>query len=301
MTGSHRSGTTWVGTMLAEAKGLCYLHEPFKPRWDPPYVFTHFDTWVLHISPHNAAGSRIARTLGLHFSWRRHFAYAPSVAQAVGATERWAHWASWRLRGRRPLVKDPIALFAAPWLADRFNLDVVVMVRHPAAFASSIKIKRWHFDFGHFLRQEELMNGLLAPFAADVRRLAARNDDLLEQAILQWRCFHHAIRQYQLSHPHWQFVRHEDLSLDPLGGYRRMYQRLGLAFTPACERAVRDSSERGNIPDAAAAGLGTGWVKVDSAANVRNWQRRLTPDEIRRVRDGTADVARHFYSDQDWE
>src|SRR3954453_24118681 len=115
VTGSHRSGTTWVGKMLAEAKGLCYLHEPFKPRWDPPYVWTHFDTWFLHVAKHNAAQCEedVARTLGLHFSWRRHFAFAPSVSQAIGATERWAHWASWRLRGRRPLVKDPIALFAA--------------------------------------------------------------------------------------------------------------------------------------------------------------------------------------------
>jgi hypothetical protein len=175
------------------------------------------------------------------------------------------------------------------------------MVRHPAAFVSAIKLQRWHFDFNHFLRQEELMSGLLAPFADDVRRLAARNDDLLEQAILQWRCFHHAIRQYQVNHPSWQFVRHEDLSLDPLGGFRRMYDRLGLTFTPACERAVHDSSGRGNVAQGAAAGLGTAWVKGDSVANVRNWQRRLTADEVRRVRDGTADVARHFYTDEDWE
>src|SRR4051794_31102993 len=106
------------------------------------------------------------------------------------------------------------------------------MVRHPAAFASSIKLKRWHFDFNHFLRQEELMNGLLAPFADDVRQLAAKNDDLLEQAILQWRCFHHAIRQYQLAPPDWQFVRHEDLSLDPLGGVPRVLQRAGGSVSP---------------------------------------------------------------------
>src|SRR4051794_41669947 len=130
------------------------------------------------------------------------------------------------------------------------------MVRHPAAFASSIKLKRWHFDFNHFLRQEELMNGLLAPFADDVRQLAAKNDDLLEQAILQWRCFHHAIRQYQLSRPDWQFVRHEDLSLDPLGGVRRVYERLGVAVTPAGGGAGRASSEAGHRPPAAPAGAG---------------------------------------------
>src|SRR5947209_2954999 len=91
VTGSHCSGTTRAGKTLAEAPGLCYLHEPFKPRWDPPYVWTNFDTWFLHVGPHNAAEHEhaVARTLGLHFSWRRHFAGAPSLGQAWAATGRW--------------------------------------------------------------------------------------------------------------------------------------------------------------------------------------------------------------------
>ena len=42
VTGSHRSGTTWVGKILAEAPETCYLHEPFKPGWHPPYAFASF-------------------------------------------------------------------------------------------------------------------------------------------------------------------------------------------------------------------------------------------------------------------
>ena len=32
VTGAHRSGTTWVGKMLALAPGVAYVHEPFSPR-----------------------------------------------------------------------------------------------------------------------------------------------------------------------------------------------------------------------------------------------------------------------------
>ena len=113
------------------------------------------------------------------------------------------------------------------------------------------------------------MVGLLAPFAGDVRRMAEHNDDLIEQAALQWRCFHHAIREYRRTHPHWQFVRHEDLSLDPAGGFRRLYAAPGLAFTPACERAVRASSDAGNVTDAAAAGKAVGWVNMDAPPTSR--------------------------------
>ena len=33
VTGAHRSGTTWVGKMLALAPGVGYVHEPFNPRF----------------------------------------------------------------------------------------------------------------------------------------------------------------------------------------------------------------------------------------------------------------------------
>lgn len=303
VTGSHRSGTTWVGQMLATDPELCYLHEPFKPGWDPPYVWTRFKDYFTYVTDENAPlyEKQVARTLGLHFSWKRHFDYAPSLSQAVGATRRWARWTARRLRGRRPLVKDPIALFSAPWLARRFGLGVVVMIRHPAAFVSSIKVKKWHFDFNHWLRQDLLMRDLLAPFEADLRAAAAGpGEDLVEQAILQWRVFHHVIHEFEQRHADWHFVRHEDLSLDPVAGYRRLFAGLGLSFTPDCERMIRECTDKANLKDAALAGKSTHFTKLDSAENVKNWQRRLSPDEILRVRRGTEDVSPFYYTDADW-
>ena len=36
-------------------------------------------------------------------------------------------WAACRRRGNRPLIKDPIALFSSQWLAERFDMQVVVV------------------------------------------------------------------------------------------------------------------------------------------------------------------------------
>jgi len=302
VTGSHRSGTTWVGQILGLAPGLCYLHEPFKPCWDPPYVWTLWNRYFLHVDDHNEAEyeQAVARTLSLCYDPVRVLKCGLTPRRVVRAADQWARWTYRRLRGRRPLVKDPIALFSAPWLYRRFGLDVVMMIRHPAAFVSSIKVKGWWFNFNHFLRQDRLMSELLYPFEHEIRALAAKNDDLVEQAILQWRCFHHVIHRYQQRYPSWQFVRHEDLSLDPLTGFRDMFAALDLRFTPACERAVLESSDGNNLKDAAAAGKSTRFCKLNSAANAQNWRDRLTSDEIRRIRDETADIAQHFYDDAEW-
>lgn len=304
VTGSHRSGTTWVGRMLATAPKVDYIHEPFKPGWALPYTFTRSDLWFPYIAAHNGRAweQDTLRTLRFEYSWRQKYAEAPSVRQAWTAASKWARWNSRRVRGHRPLIKDPIALFAAPWLADRFGVDVVVMIRHPAAFVSSIKLKRWRFDWTHWTRQPELMQTLLAPFAADIeaRTHNPAGEDLVDQAILQWRVFHHVIDVYRSARPDWLFVRHEDLSLDPVGGYREMFGRLGLSWTPACEAIVRQSSDEGNLKDAAAAGKSTHFVQLDAKANVRNWQQRLSAEEVARVRRGTEDVSPLFYTDEDW-
>jgi hypothetical protein len=288
--------------MLAEAPNTCYLHEPFKPGWKPAEIFTRIDTWFAYLDEHDAGvhEAELARTIEGHFDWRRHWIIKPSPAQALDASRRWASCTLNRLRQVRPIVKDPIALFSAPWMASRFNMDVIVMLRHPAAFVSSIKLKKWWFNFEHWKRQPRLLAGPLAPMANDIERLARRNDDIIEQAILQWRAFHHVIRTYQHEHPEWQFVRHEDLSRSPERGFEALYRKAGLNFTERCRHVVLNSSDEKNITDANSAGKSTHFTNLNSRDNIRNWERRLSSDEINRIRDGTADVAEHFYGDADW-
>ena len=54
-----------------------------------------------------------------------------------------------RLRRQRPLLKDPFAIFSIPWFVRRLDSCVVVTVRHPAGFASSLKRLNWPCDFRH--------------------------------------------------------------------------------------------------------------------------------------------------------
>ena len=43
-----------------------------------------------------------------------------------------------KFRGYNPLIKDPIAIFSADWLADKYDMNVVVLSRHPLGFISSL-------------------------------------------------------------------------------------------------------------------------------------------------------------------
>lgn len=52
--------------------------------------------------------------------------------------------------GRRLLIKDPLAYFSSKWFAKSYDMDVLILIRHPAAFAASLKQQGWYFPFSHF-------------------------------------------------------------------------------------------------------------------------------------------------------
>jgi hypothetical protein len=195
-------------------------------------------------------------------------------------------------------MKDPIAFFSAEWLAHTFDMDVVVLVRHPAALAGSMKRLGWTWDFGAFLTQPCLLDDYLPGFRDEIRRFGRRPGDLIDQAVLLWRLCYAVVRRWQRRHPGWVFRRHEDLSRRPVEAFADLLPRLGLSVSGRMLRTVAEHSSARN-PLEAARGVAH-QLRLNSRANVRSWKHRLTGREVLRVRRGTADVAPHFYGDADW-
>jgi len=284
--------------MLALERGLAYVHEPFNPQRSPGWMGLRVPHWYLYVTGENEAPYRepFWRVLTLRYPLARDVPRLRTPRQAGQVALEWGR--SVRRSGARPLVKDPIALFSAEWLAERFGMEVVVMIRHPAAFAGSLKRLGWTFDFRNWADQPMLLRDRLGPYAERIRDSAEHPLDLVDQAVLMWNAIHHVIGEYRRTHPSWGFVRYEDLAAAPLEGFRDLYSRLGLRWDDRARRGVeRHSSERNakEVPR---------WlhrtVRRDSRAASRTWLHRLTPEETQRVRAGTAEVASGFYGDRDW-
>jgi hypothetical protein len=258
--------------MLALAPSVVYVHEPFHIHHDPGICSARFDDWFTYVCPENEAPYREPIERMLRDARRR-------------------SGSAWYRRSRiRPLIKDPLAVFSAPWLASRFATRNVVLIRHPAAFAGSLKQNQWTHPFSHFLRQPLLMSHHLQPFADDIRSFAREERDVVDQAALLWNVIHSMILAYQEAFPDWTYVRHEDLSRDPLAGFRYLFERLDLELGEAAREAIVAHS----FADASSP------LKRNSLANVGTWKTRLTPAEIERVQDRVWDVARRFYSEEEW-
>jgi hypothetical protein len=298
VTGAHRSGTTWVGKMLASAPGVGYIHEPFSPVTAPGITRAPFEVYFQYVCAENEAPYRsgLERTLDFRYDVGAQLRALHGVRDAARSVKDYAAFTRARLRHARPLLKDPIAVFSSEWLASAFGAEVVFLVRHPAAFASSLKRFGWSHRFDTTLEQPLLLRDHLAPFEEEIRRQAAEPGDIVSQAILLWRMIYGTGLTFLERHPDWTFVRHEDLSRDPVTEFRGIFDRVELEFDGGAERAIRSHSADANPSEAQSRHA----VRVDSGANVSSWKRRLSPDEIERIRTGVADVSPTFYADDEW-
>jgi hypothetical protein len=194
------------------------------------------------------------------------------------------------------LIKDPFAVLSLPWFTERLNSRVVVTVRHPAAFASSLKRLAWSFDFNDLLNQPLLMRDHLGSYREDMRSMAA--DDVIGQASLLWTMIYRIVHSLSQHDPSILIVRHEDLSQEPVAGYRRLYGELGLDYTAHAEQKILNSSSSENPSELSSKKVHS--VKLDSRANLDNWKRRLSSGEIDRIRRSTEEVAHYYYPEVEW-
>lgn len=307
VTGMHRSGTTWVGKMLAADACTAYISEPLNVLHRPGVFRPKIQRWYQYICEENGDEYLPAFQELLQFDY--HFLdeirSLRSRRDVLRMGRDFLVFYYGLMRGHRVLLKDPFAVFSTAWFAKRLNSKVIITVRHPAAVVSSLKRLNWSFDFQNLLNQPLLMRDHLEPYREEMQSIRA--DDIVSQAALLWKIIYHCVHSFkrhdvsprdaQLD-PDFRIVRHEDLSLDPIPGYRALYSALDLEFTPRVEKIILNSSSSENPGELSRKKRHD--VKMDSRASVQNWKKRLTADETARIREVTEEVSLLYYSGAEW-
>jgi len=291
VTGSHRSGTTWIGKTISYSASTHYLGEIFNPS--SGILAGLAAHWFHYVTPQETAKFRdaVGRILSYEYAPRyrkRAFRRFPSRLRLYRLTRQ-------HLGIRRPILKDPIAAMSSEWLARVFDMDVICVVRHPAAFVLSLKKARWSYDHRKLLDQPSLIKDWLRPYEGLLCRPAT---DLVEGGSILWLCIYHVSREYQTRNPEWQVLRLEDVALSPQAAFRAVFERLGLPFTRRILAHVVEDSSSSNPVNAPADDPHL--IKRNSCALRDQWRTALTSEEVGRVREIAAPVSNAFYGPEDW-
>lgn len=299
VTGAHRSGTTWVGRMLAANLQTAYISEPLNVLHRPGVYHAAVQHWYPYITEVNESQYLPAfrELMDLKYDLFAEVGSLRSRRDLMRMGRDLAIFANGKIRRQRVLLKDPFAVFSTPWFAEKLNCEVVITVRHPAAFASSLKRLNWPFDFNHLLSQPGLMQDHLEAEQTEMQMM--QTDDIVGQAALLWRMIYRFVHRTSSLFPGFKIVRHEDLSLDPVAGFRSLYQSLDLAFDEKVRDVILNSSSSENPVKLAKEK--TFSVKLDSRAALSNWKKILSADEISRVQKLTQGVSDLFYSEAEWK
>jgi hypothetical protein len=319
VAGLPRSGSTWLARVLTSARGVAYVDEPdnqwrfpfafrakrglrgrFHPLIRPheePNEYAELWTQALAVGPNprtafslrervqqRAAmrlfrlfdrGSDADRSRKEFMRYMRSGGLPPHLA----AAERLAV-------PRRPVApfdhvvaKSVYAVLALDWIAARFPVEVVVLVRGAYNVLSSWQERGWLGEPGDDMMDEvepgvqrELSRetGIAIPPVGSVSSLA------------RGACFYALLTRRLLAasddHPEWHVVSHERLCQQPRESIRELALDVGLPWSAASDRALVSMDRPG-----------TGFEpRRKSARAVEAWRDRLTADHVREI-DGVLD------------
>ncbi len=238
VTGAPRSGTTFVGKVLSMAPSVDYIHEPFNPDCGIPGVDQRF----AYVDPDAGDPAWVERVSDLMtYRTRLRTGYYPEdtpsrrMIKAIVGSRGPFYYRLARLNpiGRHVVLKDPIGCLLTEFLARRFSMRPVVMIRHPAAFASSYKRLGWTPQL-QALRQQP---GLVDRYFADSRLLRETGNRVADAARL-WAAIHTVLADQLERNPDWVVLRHEDLNASPIETFAGLYAHLELPWSARIERRV---------------------------------------------------------------
>lgn len=260
VAGSARSGTTWIGDLLAEAACARVVFEPFHHELVPEF-----------------------RPFGA-FPYRRPTDRDPELltfcTRMLSGTLRgaWIDREVERLQTSRRVVKAVRANLFLTWLARSFpRVPVVLVLRHPCAVVASRMALKWspQPDLDALLAQPRLVEDHLRPYRGII---AEATSEEARNAVV-W-CVHHLIPLRQHEPGAFTTVFYESLCASPEIELPRLFSALGgdLRELPASRARVPSTTSR----------LGSAAVTGDD--RVTSWRHSLDAGRIQRI----LDVVRAF-------
>jgi len=283
VTGMYRTGTTWVGAMLAAA-GLWPLHEPFNPNrglWPDELAYATGKDPRPEIDRLVAALVR-----GGH----------PEVVRLPHA-DRW--FSPLRLLPRTPrrvLLKDPSAALLSEYLVRQHGMRALVIHRHPAAVVASFVRLGWPTGklVTRLLSAERLMDDWLGPFAAPMEAAAGRRD-WVSGAVLYASVATVLLGLERRNVEAMTRLSFEALCADPIGRFRELHARLDLPYHGGVARA----HER--LTEAEGSRAGPHGVRRRSAAMADRWRSEVRESDVTAVREVWERFDLPLYRDaEDW-
>ncbi len=293
VTGSHRSGTTFLGRLLSKG-GYFYIQEPFNKvygihgvkHWFP-YPDSYYQRLVDQFIKGKANAPFITPSNNLFKKIIKNFMGSRSYWQLMLYNLGFVK--------NKIIIKDPSAVFLSEYFYRVHKFRVVVLIRHPVAFYLSIKKLNWTYDFQDILSQKDLVEKFYTD--RDIKMFESISS-FEEMAAYLWYAIYKVVDSYNekfKSLKKWILIRHENLSEYPFETLNLISKKLDLEITNRMKSFVRKNMFEAKVDSTSV---------VDFRRNSKQlaWNFRTKVDnEIKQIiKNITYSIAQKYYSDNEW-
>lgn len=303
ITGSHRSGSTWVGETLAKLTSAAYLWEPFNLK--SPLFYRSFlspgssslNSWYTFVpcnSPIWHELSKLSSSRIGHYSPAYQYIFIEKKPKKIiNYLQKICRLQYGLLSSNRLLVKDPLMLLSVESaLRSSFVDKAIVLTRDPRAFYSSLKKADWNFDFLNLLGPVNNLSHL-SPFH-DVVTKRAHEPTLLTPASASdlWNILHQHIF-YLSGMPNIFVIRYEDICDNPVDEFVKMMEffldrQVDVSTVSKFFRISETQHAESDIK-------GVQMVRRGNPRQIANlWKSRVTPAEADCIRQCCRTLMKHF-------
>jgi len=301
ITGIQRSGTTFTANILNNTHQFLYLPEPFNPRYGLIGIDTHFP-YVDTLDDEDKYSRILSDLFSYHAYYKNNYARDSLIKKAgkyflgTRAQIRYRFTRYGVQTKKRFLIKDPDAALSSEYISTKFNCQVLLLVRHPGAVLASYKRLGWEFDFDNFINNQALMRDHLSEYESLFKE---KNKPLAMQVGLLWLSIYKILKSYLDHHDDWLLISHEDLCVNPIEVFIKIFNWADVPFTSQVRRDIYNKTNSGNPIIAKKNKLHS--FKRNSKELKNWWKETLSPDELGILKDITNPVASVYYGADSWD
>src|SRR3990167_553624 len=139
ITGAHRSGSSWIGKMIASTGDFLVRDEEIF-NWSTEIARSPFTGMYTYVCGENEANfeSFVKKTVENRYDLLGGLARVRSLKDLARVAKRKLRSIGRGFNGHRPQIfVEPIGLFSTEWFVETFKARPIIVIRHPASFVSS--------------------------------------------------------------------------------------------------------------------------------------------------------------------
>jgi FkbM family methyltransferase len=302
VTGSHRSGTTWVGKSISDScNKFHFIYEPFNPQSPPGMAQPHFQHLYYYVDggtfpEYETAAKNLLKGKFPAFGGKK-----SPIKSRLSLLRKSFGIAKAKHEGKKFLIKSSEAMLWSEYFMRHLETQVLMIVRHPCAFVASCERMEWGFDLNNLIIQDSLYQKFISAeigfSECDVAGISPR---IIQNTWLWLVLYKYALFLKKFTYENDKellLVNHEDLCNEPIQCFKNIFSFLNLDFSPNTQRnLLRETTGDIVVTD-------TGiqhYFTRNSKKTAVSWKNVLDRKTIDWIQSVTKNVANEFYANESW-